>query len=111
MDTLTFVPGVGSQRQCACVQILQDVEDDDNEQFLVTINTTSPNITITRDSSAVTIVDDDCKKIINTIIMFISSKYISTVRETTHYICRTQGVTMYLHCKQCHMKSYWSWPI
>ena len=65
MDTLTFVPGVGRQRQCACVQILQDVEDDDNEQFVVTISTTSPNINITRDTSAVTIVDDDRKKISN----------------------------------------------
>ena len=65
MDTLTFIPGVGSQRQCACVQILQDVEDDDNEQFVVAINTTSPNINITRNTSAVTIVDDDRKKISN----------------------------------------------
>ena len=63
VDILTFVPGVGSQRQCACVQILQDVEDDNDEQFLVTINTTSPDITIIRDTSAVTIVDDDRKKI------------------------------------------------
>ena len=63
VDTLNFVSGVGSQKQCACVQILQDVEDDNNEQFLVTINTTSPDITIIRDTSAVTIVDDDRKKI------------------------------------------------
>ena len=54
---------MGSQRQCAGVQILQDVEDDDNEQFRVAINTTSPNINITRNSSAVNIVDDDRKKI------------------------------------------------
>jgi len=63
IDTLTFLAGVGSQRRCACVQILQDVEDDDNEQFLVTINTMSPNIVITRNTSAVTIVDDDRKNV------------------------------------------------
>ena len=56
---------MGSLRQCACVQILQDVEDDDNEQFVVAINTTSPNINITRNTSAVTIVDDDRKKTSN----------------------------------------------
>ena len=63
IDTLTFLAVVGSQRRCACVQILQDVEDDDNEQFLVTINTMSPNIIITRNTSAVTIVDDDRKNV------------------------------------------------
>lgn len=65
IDTLTFLPGVGSQRQCACIQILQDMEDDDNEQFMVIIRTMSPNIIITRNTSAVTIVDDDRKKINN----------------------------------------------
>ena len=67
-NTLTFLAGVGRQRRCACVQILQDVEDDDDEQFLVTINTTSPDVFISRNTSTVTIVDDDRKKISNTTI-------------------------------------------
>ena len=54
---LTFLPGVGSQRHCACVQILQDSENDDDEMFLAILNTISPNVMVVRDTATVTIVD------------------------------------------------------
>ena len=57
VEILTFLPGVGSQRHCACVQILQDSEDDDDEMFLAILNTTSPNVMVIRDTATVTIVD------------------------------------------------------
>ena len=62
VETLTFLPGEGSQRHCACVQILQDSEDDDDEMFYAILNTTSPNVMVIRDTATVTIVDDDSGK-------------------------------------------------
>ena len=57
VETLTFLPGVDIQRHCACVEILQDSEDDDDEMFLAILNTTSPNVMVIRDTATVTIVD------------------------------------------------------
>ena len=48
---------MGSQRHCACAEILQDSEDDDDEMFLAILNTTSPNVMVIRDTATVTIVD------------------------------------------------------
>jgi len=62
VETLTFLPGVGSQRHCACAEILQDSEDDDDEMFYAILNTTSPNVMVIRDTATVTIVDDDSGK-------------------------------------------------
>jgi len=59
VETLTFLPGVGSQRHCACVQILQDSEEEEEELFYAILNTTSPNVMVIRDTATVTIVDDD----------------------------------------------------
>ena len=59
METLTFLPGMGNQRRCTCVQILQDSDNDDDEQFSAVLSTTSPNVMIIRDTANVTIVDDD----------------------------------------------------
>ena len=62
VETLTFLPGMGSQRHCACVQILQDSEEEEEELFYAILNTTSPNVMVIRDTATVTIVDDDSGK-------------------------------------------------
>jgi len=62
VETLTFLPGVGSQRHCACVQILQDSKEEEDELFYAILNTNSPNVMNIRDTATVTIVDDDSGK-------------------------------------------------
>ena len=59
MEVLNFLPGMG--RQCVCIEILQDTEEEGDEMFSASLSTTSPNVIVTRDTSTVTIVDDDSK--------------------------------------------------
>jgi len=62
VEVLNFLPGMG--RQCACIEILQDTEVEDNETFSVMLSTTSPDVMITRNAATITIMDDDCKMIV-----------------------------------------------
>jgi len=62
VEVLNFLPGMG--RQCACIEILQDTEGEDDEMFSAILSTTSLNVMITRNAATITIMDDDCKMIV-----------------------------------------------
>jgi len=78
VEVLNFLPGMG--RQCACIEILQDTEGEDDEMFSAILSTTSLNVMITRNTATITILDDDSKMIIHTqISSYIDATMIPTL--------------------------------
>ena len=61
MDQLTFNPGSGLQRDCATITVGSDTTLEDDESFSVVLTTTDPDVSISRNTTVVTITNDDSK--------------------------------------------------
>ena len=58
---LTFT--AGRTRVCTCIQITQDTEVEEDEQFSVSLTTSNPIIVLSTATTTVIIVDDDSRGI------------------------------------------------
>ena len=56
---LDFTHSEGTQTQCSYIEILDDDEIEFDEQFLISLSTINPQVTISNGAATVTIVDDD----------------------------------------------------
>ena len=56
---LTF--SAGRTRVCTCIQITQDTEVEEDEQFSVSLTTSNPLIVLSTATTTVIIVDDDSR--------------------------------------------------
>ena len=60
-NQLTFNPGSGLQRDCATITVVSDTTLEDDESFSVVLTTTDPDVIISRNTTVVTITNDDSK--------------------------------------------------
>ena len=68
---LTFI--AGRTRMCTCIQITQDTELEEDEQFSVSLTTSNPMVILSTATTTVIIVDDDSRG------MYTSTKSLSSV--------------------------------
>lgn len=68
---LTFI--AGRTRMCTCIQITQDTELEEDEQFSVSLTTSNPIVILSTATTTVTIVDDDSRG------MYTSTKSLPSV--------------------------------
>ena len=61
IDQLTFNPGNGLQRDCATIMVGSDTILEDDESFSVVLTTTDPDVTISPNTTVVTLTNDDGK--------------------------------------------------
>ena len=61
VDQLTFNPGNGFQRDCATITVGSDAILEDDESFSVVLTTTDPDVTISPNTTVVTLTNDDGK--------------------------------------------------
>ena len=61
MDQLTFNSGSGLRQECATITVGSDTTLEDDESFSVVLTTTDPNVSISRNTTVVTITNDDSK--------------------------------------------------
>ena len=60
-NQLTFNPGNGLQRDCATITAGSDTILEDDESFSVVLTTTDPDVTISPNTTVVTVTNDDSK--------------------------------------------------
>ena len=75
VDQLTFNPGSGLQRDCATITVGRDITLEDDESFSVVLTTTDPDVIISRNTTVVTITDDDSK------YLWLTSLFITITNE------------------------------
>ena len=57
--SLVFQSATGQQRRCACVNVKQDIIDEEEEVFTISASSLNPTVGFTSSTAAVVIVDDD----------------------------------------------------
>ena len=61
VDQLTFNSGNGLQRDCATITVGSDTILEDDESFSVVLTTTDPDVTISPNTTVVTLTNNDSK--------------------------------------------------
>ena len=61
VEQLTFIPGNGFRQNCATITVGSDTILEDDESFSVVLTTTDPDVTISPNTTVVTITNDDSK--------------------------------------------------
>lgn len=75
---LTF--SAGHTRMCTCIQITQDTELEEDEQFSVSLTTSDPIVILSTPTTTVIIVDDDSRGMYkSTLLSFCHTVYKLTV--------------------------------
>ena len=60
-NQLTFNPGNGLQEDCATITVMNDTILEGDENFSVVLTTTDPDVTISPNTTVVTVTNDDSK--------------------------------------------------